>query len=67
MTDRSDVPPDEDRPGAALAGRFLHQRGLRSPRPSRRIDELESRDPYLDAGDGIDAIPSDHSEEDESG
>ena len=65
MATDSDIPSDDDRPVAALAGQFLHQRApYRSPRPGRRIDELGVSDTV---GDVVDAISPDQSEEDEAG
>lgn len=42
MTNEPDAPSGDDRPAAALAGQFLHQRAaFHSPGPGGRIDELD--------------------------
>jgi hypothetical protein len=62
MSTETDIPSDDDRPVAALAGPFLHQRAaFRSPRPGGRIDELDAVDTT-----GEDTPPA-HSEEDDAG
>ena len=67
MTIEPDAPSDGDRPVAALAGPFLHQRAAyRSPRPGGRIDELGSLDNSGDPDDDLDATTPDHTEEDDA-
>ncbi|HVE27346.1 MAG TPA: hypothetical protein VNC22_18195 [Sporichthya sp.] len=68
MATDSDAPSGDDRPVAALAGQFLHQRAaFRTPRPGGRIDELDALDTSGEAGENPDATRPDHSEEDEAG
>lgn len=68
MSTEPDVPSEDGRPVAALAGQFLHQRAaFRSPGRGGRIDELDALDTSGEAGDHRDATPPDHSEEDEAG
>jgi hypothetical protein len=68
MIDETDTPSGDDRPVAALAGQFLHQRAaFRTPRPGGRIDELDALDTAGEAGAHHDASPPDHSEEAEAG
>lgn len=68
MAIKPDVPSDDDRPVAALAGPFLHQRAaFRSPRPGGRIDELDALGNAADDRDDRDDTTLDHSEEDDAG
>ena len=68
MSTETDVPSGDDRPAAALAGQFLHQRAaFRSPSPGGRIDELDALERRDNGPEDHDAIPADHSEEDDAG